>query len=650
MTNKEILKSFEKLHTLNYGARFFKADLHYHTPASEDARGKNRYNFNPYNVKYPHFEDTAEYRHEMKAIHEKILADARKVAESIVKRFIEVNISLVAITDHNGIGTIWTDPESDKGLMDLAAPTWYELIDDEAKRINNQANRTIISILPGVEISTTGIHVLAIFPPQEPRRKIHFIICDLLHEAGFKIDDWGKNPKVGTISVFRIFDLIRQKGGLPLPAHIDGSDQALLRLYSLKSGAMKNVLKNPTLEAIEVVDPEKFKRYDRKLKKNLKNWIGELRHKADLSLLAYFQGSDAHDLSTIGKRYTYVKMTESSYTGLITAIKMPSSRIRISDMYIQVFEGFYIHGVEIKNSYFGTRSVRFNRHLNCITGKKGAGKSFLYKLIQACINPSHSLTDGSVKVFIERISDTASQHYVYTRERNSLKVYAIKEDGALKEVDIEQAEAFKIKPKFYNAERIEELISGRDMLDSFLRKYFGHPTKENIRRFNELFSVAHFLEETKEPLLEMKKGDEGYDLFLNINWRSGRAKMRDFFNLSLSLRRTVMMVIIVILSDFGPTIIDAPEDNFDNEDITKYLVPIIKQYKVQQQVILFTNNPILAVNTDPDNYILLETKATELKTIHSGFAIDDERRRPLLVNLFEGSLKAFYKRAAKYNI
>ena len=102
---------------------------------------------------------------------------------------------LVAVTDHNSIGTLWTDSESNNRLMDLAAPTWYELIDDAARKISN-ARKTTLLILPGVEISTTGVHILAIFPPQTPRRKVHFMICDLLNEAGFEIEDWGKKiPK-----------------------------------------------------------------------------------------------------------------------------------------------------------------------------------------------------------------------------------------------------------------------------------------------------------------------------------------------------------------------------------------------------------------------------------------------------------------------
>ena len=58
---KSLIDMFKTAHALGYGAKFYKADLHFHTPASEDARGKNRYNFNPYKVKYPQRGKTPDY-------------------------------------------------------------------------------------------------------------------------------------------------------------------------------------------------------------------------------------------------------------------------------------------------------------------------------------------------------------------------------------------------------------------------------------------------------------------------------------------------------------------------------------------------------------------------------------------------------------
>jgi hypothetical protein len=161
--------------------------------------------------------------------------------------------------------------------------------------------------------------------------------------------------------------------------------------------------------------------------------------------------------------------------------------------------------------------------------------------------------------------------------------------------------------------------------------------------------MSNFLEKENEQLLSAKNKQGRYELYLNVGWHAGKEKMRNFFTLSYSLRRTAIMSIIIIMNDFGPAIIDAPEMNFDNEDIMNFLVPLIKKIKDFRQVILFTNNPILAVNTDPDNYILLHNEGQKLKNITSGFAIDEKSRRPLLLNIMEGSLKSFRRRAVRYD-
>ena len=211
----DLLEQFNALQGQPYGARFFRADLHFHTPASEDARGRNRYNFNPYRLEYPQDDGSTDHPKAVKAIQERLLSEARAIAAKIVERFVEEGLSLVAVTDHNSIGTLWADSESDQRHMDLAAPTWYELIDREAQRRAEKEGGPPVTILPGVEISTTGVHILAIFPPQHPRRKIHFMICDLLNAAGFDMDAWGRNPKVGVRQCHRHHRADRRKGGHP---------------------------------------------------------------------------------------------------------------------------------------------------------------------------------------------------------------------------------------------------------------------------------------------------------------------------------------------------------------------------------------------------------------------------------------------------
>ena len=106
---------------------------------------------------------------------------------------------------------------------------------------------------------------------------------------------------------------------------------------------------------------------------------------------------------------------------------------------------------------------------------------------------------------------------------------------------------------------------------------------------------------------------------------------------------------IIKQSQFGPAIVDAPGAYFDNEDIMRYLVPLISEFKDKQQIILFTNNPLLAVNTDPDNYIVLQSRGTKLNHVNAGFSIDVEEEKPLLLSIIEGSFRSFKKREDRYH-
>ncbi|MBT3388311.1 MAG: hypothetical protein HN417_10300, partial [Desulfobacula sp.] len=569
---------------------------------------------------------------------------------------------------HNGLGTIWTDDESESRHMDLSAPTWYELIDDQAQKINRKAGKTLLSILPGVEISTNGMHILAIFPPQKPRRQVHFMICDLLHELGFSPDEWGRNPEVGSASAFDTIELITRKGGLPMPAHIDGSDQAMLKLFKIKSGAMKDVLKNEHLSAVEIVNPKKFFQKNRKLKTSLHKWISALRRKDDLFPFAYFQGSDAHDLSSIAKRHTYVKMTSPSFSGLKTAIKMPSSRVRLSEFHYPETNGFFLHSLKMDTKYFGKRHFRFNRHMNCVTGRKGAGKTGICNMMRKVTDFENSYDVKEIILIVEKVVNSVSYYYAFCQDgkKQIPGFYSITpangspkgsnpEDSDVdnfnaEKLDNDQAKALCVKPKFYNASKIEELISSDEKLKQFLIKHFGKVSKGNAEKFNEIFAIPDFLEEEKNQLLFLEAKEKEYKLFVNTAWRKGKAIKRDFFDLSLSMRKTAIICMIIIMSKFGPTIISAPETDFDNRHITDFLVPVIKRYKDKQQVILFTNNPILAVNTDPDNYILLNSQGNKLKEIKSGFAIDDQANKEMLLNIVEGSAKAIKRRFSVYDL
>ena len=661
MASKSNLESgFKRIGQMGYGARFYRVDLHFHTPASSDARGSNRYNINPCKSKCSLATTKVEPRDTDIAKDQTAKQkQAVALAAKMVKRFRAEKISVVAVTDHNSIGTIWPDYKAKRKCMNLAAPTWYEILDDEARKLNAEECKDVLTILPGTEIGTAGIHILAVFPPQEPRRKAHFIICDLLSEIGFAIDDFGKVSVVGRLSVESAVDLIAKKGGVPILAHIDGSDKAWLRnlkLHTLGSASMTSVLRCKDLRAAEIVEPASLKTKPKKEKKAIKILIDEVRKKAGLEPVAYFRGSDAHDLKTIGKRYSFAKMTKPSFSGLESAIQAPSSRLRISGEVGEQLATSFVYGMEIESPLLGKHTLRFNRQMNCVIGKKDADKSAVFRLMQAACEPGQPKPDGSINLFVEKTliekgKPPECQYFVFTRaaKAGSAKVHTITASGEVgEEIGQVKVDKLGIRPRFYTASDLEELMLSENKFGEFLMRLFGKPTSTNVIKFNKELDIPEFCSGETDRLLIAKKGQNGYLLYANANWRKGKEKQVPFRKLSKSRQRALAVCMLLVSDVGGALIVDTPETCLDNEDIVKYLVPMLKTYTDRRQVVLFTSSALLAINTDPDNYILMDPAAKTAERVRGGFSIDDTKEKDIIINLMEGSMKSFKRRVDRY--
>lgn len=205
-----------------------------------------------------------------------------------------------------------------------------------------------------------------------------------------------------------------------------------------------------------------------------------------------------------------------------------------------------------------------------------------------------------------------------------------------------------LRPKFYRADRIEQLIASPDALSDFVAKYFGRPTPDAAVKFEEAMALPSFLNDDPTPLITAAIKDGRYDLALNIRWHEDKTKHVSLSKLSNSLQRLTIICIILISGRTGPLIIDEPGNHFDNQDIVNYLIPVVKYMKNFRQGLFATSNANLAINTDPENYISLELRGTRLRKVHSGFAIDHQEQREELIELMEGSLASYQKRGLRY--
>jgi len=653
---EDIWKSFEEIKKINFGARDYKVDLHFHTPASEDARGKNKYGHNPYKIKFPTIparatsKKVATIKREVVKLQEETLEDSREIAAKIVDRFIEERLSLAAITDHNSQGFSRNSYENVK-YKDIKSPTWYEIIAEEAAKRNREAEKKIIEILPGIEISCMGIHILAIFPPEKPRSIVSFKIGYLLDKMGFTIEQWGRNKEVGKRGHIDAVRIITELGALAIPAHIDGSDQAVLDLYKPGSGALKNVFWEPNLHAVEIVKPSKMKKNIRKKKYSFKEWIDDLRDKRGLQPLAYLQGSDAHDLDTIGKRFSYVKMTEPSFAGLKAAIIDPHSRVRISDEYSPVTAGTFLYGIDVKGGFADKVKVRFNRHFNCVIGKRGSGKTTLVNLIKKSCDPSIKEPAGSINLFVEKMDGGKSQYYCFMRrqrEIEDLRVFQLDEERrTIEELSKDLIDKLSIKPKIYKPEKIQQIIANRKNLSAFIEKHFSTGGRRSVANvFNEFYQKQRFLSKKKKQILRLEESAEGVRLYIITDDK--KHEEQEFFTLDKGMKIATIMLILVCNEKFGPVTIDSPEDHLDNEGIFNFIVPRIRELNNFRQLLLFSDNPNIAVPGDPENIMVLEGKEKGIKRVLTGCSIEKEEIKDNVTKILEGGIPAFTSRKLKY--
>ena len=398
-----INKHYDELLKQDNGAKFVKVDLHVHTPSSKDAQAKNKYNFK-FNTK-------------KRDLSRK---NAEALAEDIVKRCKELEIRLIAVTDHNSPSNV--DPLA-------LGDTWYELLQNAASEMKENG----VCILPGVEISTDDLHILVIVDPIEgPQKKneepevqpaayIVHKINFLLRKCGFTLPEYGDYTATGTSSLFDVLEHIKDLGMrcIAIPAHIDGGKKAMLEVYDKPSNVYPKLLNHPYLNAVEVTKhttPTNKKFGPGKKAINVKDYFASKRE-PQRSRIAWIQNSDGHSIKDkgLGWRFSYIRMGKPSFTSLKNALEDPDTRVRMRNEYTGKSDKTMIRGIAFRKGSGQWSYIAFNPNLNCIVGKKATHKSTIVDLILYGVDRFHDdekdtekeLIDKgySVEVFIEKDSD-----------------------------------------------------------------------------------------------------------------------------------------------------------------------------------------------------------------------------------------------------
>ncbi|MBZ0207262.1 MAG: hypothetical protein K8H89_13120 [Flavobacteriales bacterium] len=305
------------------GARWWKCDLHNHTPASLDyGKGVNQ----------------AALR-------------ARSHKEWLLD-YMRAGLDCVAITDHNT--GAWIDPlKRALAELDHEKPEGYRPV----------------TLLPGVELSIERLHALVLFGPEHGGK----VIDEVLGFARFDGTP-GNCDDVCKASLTDIANEVARKGGLFIPAHVDGP-RGLFTEYT--GNALNPALRIDSIVGMEFLAsvptlPEAYKQ----AKLNWTMVVGSDAHHPD------DQGGPASNYP--GSRWTWIKMGQPTIDGLRLALLdgplsvcrsvEPGPAHHFNTTPEQLIEELEINGTKVMGNGHPVQ-LKLSPWLNAIIGDRGTGKS-----------------------------------------------------------------------------------------------------------------------------------------------------------------------------------------------------------------------------------------------------------------------------------
>lgn len=309
------------------GSRWWKCDLHLHTPESYD------------------FEDRETV-----------------TPEQWVAAALDKGLEVVAVTDHN--------------------------TGKHIPKVVQAAADQDLHVFPGVEITANGgAHLLTLFDIGRGEDAVTM----LLSPCGISDQQMGRQEACASCSFEDAMVHAASRGGLNIAAHVDGED-GFLKLFAPGQSAQR-ILRSEHLHAVEV------KLEDPALLGYLDN--SKTGYDRPLGPLPRLTFSDAHGLSQIGRRYTWIKMTRPSLEGLRLALEDGESSVKPSTTETgdpNVHAALVLESIEIASARFMGRDspfqVSFNPWLNAIVGGRGTGKSSLVEFLRIALRREDELPDS----------------------------------------------------------------------------------------------------------------------------------------------------------------------------------------------------------------------------------------------------------------
>jgi predicted ATPase len=357
-------------------ARFYKSDLHMHSPLDKSWRDRATKICDA---------DTDERKAE--------------VADLYLRRCHAVELDVIAVVDHN----FGRSPE---------APflNWLRL---RNRPVADELGKEPLIIFPGFEIECRvgrGGHIVCLFEPSEHLQTVYDAAARLCGAARF---DGNGDPTPSQAALERILrEVQEERGGIVIAAHPD-RDKGLLARETAENFWRREEFCRPDLYAMELPKKPSEITADSFLDAVVRNvhpdyWRDRPIGCVTVSDCKELEAIEADERNHIGWRHCWIRMSRPSVEGLRQAFLARESHIRFSEASPDAaYQHPTIAAATSHGGFLEIENLEFSPNLTCIVGGRGAGKSTLVDTLRAaCGRLSQAGPEPIRDAVRERIEDT----------------------------------------------------------------------------------------------------------------------------------------------------------------------------------------------------------------------------------------------------
>ena len=348
--------------------KFYKVDLHVHTPASKCYKG---------------VKDEEGYW-------------------QILKSAVENGVRMIAITDHNTIEGYETLMRlKDSALQEYRFAQKYSVSEQESIIIQEHKNLfDQVAIILGVEITVNpGVHII-VLSDEESKHDLD----DLLTDLGYSSDKRGCDDIVTEKDVNALLSDQRLTGKIVLAPHVD-SDKGIWKV--LEGTYRASIFKSNVISAITCNNTKQLENI-RELTRN------DTEYKR-IKPFVCINASDAHEQKNIGKKHSYFKLLDFSFNDLKRSIESPEDSI--SDTEKQDFIDYVKKCTEYKPTIY-INDINDVENSMCAIMNNGDGCILL--------GFKEKYKKSGMSLDCQQIEDTVNQVFKGIKEKNNTRYTMIK--------------------------------------------------------------------------------------------------------------------------------------------------------------------------------------------------------------------------------